>query len=91
MDTLKGKRTWSYVKQIKRDHRCQSGLLHPSKLLIIIAGENNTCYGKTKFKQHLSTNPVWQKELEGKPQSKEDNYTPKIWETNNLRLAEKRV
>lgn len=58
MDTLNWKRTWSYVKQIKRDHRCQSVLLHPSKPLIIIARENNKFYGKAKFKQHLSTNPV---------------------------------
>jgi hypothetical protein len=77
METLKTRRSWTDVLQTVRDHRCQPILLYPAKCSITIDGENKIFYHKVKFKQYLSTNPALQKVLEGKPHSKEANYTHK--------------
>lgn len=34
----KNRRTWTDVLQLQKDYRCQSILLYPEKLLIIIEG-----------------------------------------------------
>ena len=57
-ETLSTKRFSKYVLQIPRDHRCQPRLLYPAKLSITIGGKTKIFYGKTKFKQHLCTNPA---------------------------------
>lgn len=41
-----------------RDHKCSFRLLQPAKLWIARDGENKIFQDKTKFKQHLSINPV---------------------------------
>jgi hypothetical protein len=38
-------------------------------------GETKIFHDKTKFTQCLSTNPVLQRIIDGKPQHKEGNYT----------------
>jgi hypothetical protein len=47
----------------------------PIKLSITIDGETKIFHDKTKFKQHLSTNPTLQRIIKGKLQHKEGNYT----------------
>jgi hypothetical protein len=75
METLKV-RNRTYILEILRDYRYQPRLLYPAKLSIPIDGENKTLQDKTKFKQHLSTNPALQMVLEVKLHSKEINHTP---------------
>ena len=72
---LKARRTWTYVLEPLRNHRCQPRLLYPAKLSITIDGGNKILQMKTKFKYYLDINPVLQTVLEGKLQSKEVNYT----------------
>ena len=49
---------------------------NPATFSINIDGENKIFQNRTKFKQHLFTNPALQRILEGKPQHKE-GATPK--------------
>jgi hypothetical protein len=58
MKTLKARKAWTDFLQILRDHRFQPRKLYPAKLSITIDEE---IYGKTKFKQYVSTNPTLQK------------------------------
>jgi hypothetical protein len=44
--TLKARRAWTEVKQTLRVHRCQSRLLYPAKLSIIIDGETKIFHDK---------------------------------------------
>lgn len=75
--TLKVRKVQAGVQQTLRDHRCQSRLLYPEKLSIIIDGEREVLHNKANVKQfHPSTNPVIQKTL-GKLQPAEANHTQK--------------
>jgi hypothetical protein len=61
--------------QTLREHICQPRLLYPAKFSIHIGGKNNIFQDKAKFKQYLSNNPTFQRNLEGKLKHKEGNYT----------------
>jgi hypothetical protein len=56
-ETLKARRSWTYVMQTLREHKCQPWILYPAKLSIIIDGETKIFYDKTKFKQYLPIQP----------------------------------
>jgi hypothetical protein len=58
-----------------RENKCQTALLYPAKVLIIIDGKTKIFQDKTKFLQCLSTNPALQNTIDGKGQHKEGNYT----------------
>jgi hypothetical protein len=68
---VKARRSWADVIQTLREHKCQPRLLHPAKLSITIDRENKIYHEKTKFMQHLSTNPALQRIIDGKHQHKE--------------------
>jgi len=72
---MKVRRSWTDVIQTLREHKCQSRLLYPAKLSIIIEGGNKISCDKTKFTQYLSTNPALQSIIDGKHQHKELIYT----------------
>jgi hypothetical protein len=72
---MKARRSWADVIQTRREHKCQPRLLYPTKLSITIDGETKVFHDKTKFTQHLSTNPTLQRIIDGKYQHKEENYT----------------
>jgi hypothetical protein len=72
---MKARRSWTDVIQTLTEHKCQPRLLYPAKLSITIDGENKEFHDKTKFKQYLSTNPVIQRIIKGKPHEKEGNDT----------------
>jgi hypothetical protein len=72
---MKARRSWAYVIQTLREHKCQPRLPYPAKLSITTDGENKIFHDKTKFTQHLSTNPALQRIIDGKHQHKEGNYT----------------
>jgi len=74
-ETMKTRRSWGDVMQTLSEHKCQPRLLYPSKLSIIIDGETKILYNKTKFTQYLSTNPDFQRIIDGKLHHKEGNYT----------------
>jgi hypothetical protein len=74
-ETMKAGRAWSQVMQTLRELKCQPRILYPAKLSINIDGQPKISQDKTKFKQHLSTNPALQRILEGKLQHKEVTYT----------------
>jgi hypothetical protein len=59
---MKGRRFWTDVIQILREHKCQPRLLYPEKLTITIDGEKKVFHGKTKFTQYVSRNPALQRE-----------------------------
>jgi hypothetical protein len=73
-ETMKARRSWTDVIKTLREHKCQPRLLYPAKLSISIDGENKIFHDKTKFTQHLFTNPALQKIINGKLQHKEGNY-----------------
>jgi hypothetical protein len=73
-ETVKARSSWADIQSL-REHKCQPRLLYPAKLSITIEGENKIFHDKTKFIQYLSTNPVLQRIIKGKPQHKERNYT----------------
>jgi hypothetical protein len=72
---MKARRSWADVIQTLKDHKCQPGLLYPTKLSITIYGENKIFHYKTKFTKFISTNPGLQSIIDGKLQHKEGNYT----------------
>jgi hypothetical protein len=72
---MKARRSWAYVIQTLRQHKCQPRLLYPAKLVITIDGETKVLHDKTKFIQYLSTNPALQRIIDGKCQYKEGNCT----------------
>jgi hypothetical protein len=71
---MKARRYWTDVIQTLREHKCQSRLLYPAKLSIIIHGETKVFHDKTKFTQYLSMNPALQRIIKGKHQHKGRNY-----------------
>jgi hypothetical protein len=60
-ETMKARRSWTYVIQTLREHKCQPRLLYPAKLSITKDGETKVFHYKTKFTHYLSTNPALQK------------------------------
>jgi hypothetical protein len=48
-ETMKARRSWVYVIQTLREHKCQSTLLYPVKLSITIDGETKTSMTKTNL------------------------------------------
>jgi hypothetical protein len=68
---MKARGSWTDFTQTLREHKCQPRLLHPAKLLITIDGETKVFHDKTKFTQHLSTNPALQRIIKEKFQHKE--------------------
>jgi hypothetical protein len=75
LETMKARRSWTDVMQTLREQKCQSRLLYPAKLSIAIHRETKVFHDKTKFTQYLSTNPAFQRIINGKHQHKEGNYT----------------
>jgi hypothetical protein len=73
-ETMKARRSWAYVIQTLKEHKCQPRLLYPAKLSINIDGETKRFHDKNKFTQYLSTNPALQRIIDGKLQHKEGNY-----------------
>jgi hypothetical protein len=47
--TMKARRSWKYVIQTLKEHKCQPRLLCPAKLSITIDGETKVFHDKTKF------------------------------------------
>jgi len=72
---MKAGRSWTDIIHTLREHKCQPRLLYTEKLSINIDGETKIFHNKTKFAQHLSTNPAAQRIINGKAQHKEANYT----------------
>jgi hypothetical protein len=72
---MKARRSWTDVVQTLREHKCQSRLLYPAKLSIIIDGGTKVFHDKNKFTPYLSTNLVIQRIITGKLQHKEGNDT----------------
>jgi hypothetical protein len=75
---MKTRRSWTYVIQTLREHKCQSRLLYPAKLSITIDGETKVFHDKTKFTQYLSMNPALQRIIKGKHQHKDGKYALEI-------------
>jgi len=73
-ETMKDRSSWKDVIQTLRDYKCQARLLYPAKLSINIEGESKIFHDKTKFTQHLSTNPALKRIIDVKLQQKERNY-----------------
>jgi hypothetical protein len=48
--TLKARRSWTDAMQALSEHKCQSRLLFPAKLSIIIDEDTKIFHVKTKFK-----------------------------------------
>jgi hypothetical protein len=71
---MEARRSWTYVIQTLREHKCQSRLLDPAKLSITIYGETKVFHDKTKFTQYLSMNPALQRIIKGKLEHQEGNY-----------------
>jgi hypothetical protein len=71
---MKARRSWTDIIQTLRGHKLQPRLLYPTKLSIIIDGENKEFHDKTKLTQYFSTNPALQKIIKRKLQQKEGNY-----------------
>lgn len=67
--------------------RPQPRLLNAAKLAITINGENQAFNNKTKFKQHLTTNPTLQKVVKGNSNPKRLIAPKKIRGINNPRQA----
>jgi hypothetical protein len=72
---MKARRSWAYVMQIIREHKCQPRLIYQAKLSNTINGETKVFHDKNKFTQYLSTNPAFKRIIKGKLQHKEGNYT----------------
>jgi hypothetical protein len=70
-ETMKARRSWADVIQTIREHKCQPGLLYPTKLSITIDGEAKVFHDKNKFTQYPSINPVLQRIINEKLQHKE--------------------
>ena len=64
---MKARRSWADVIQTLREHKCQPRLLYPAKLSINKDGETKMFHDKTKFTQHLSTNPALQRVIDRTP------------------------
>ena len=77
METMKARKSWADILKTQRDRGCKPRLLYPEKITITINEENKIFYDKTRFKEYVSINAALQKEIEGKPQPKEANYTHK--------------
>jgi hypothetical protein len=58
---MKARRSWTDVIQTLSEYKCQPRLLYPEKLSITKDGEAKVFHDKTKFTQHLSTNPALQR------------------------------
>jgi hypothetical protein len=58
---MKARISWTNVIQTLKEHKCQPRLLYQAKLSITIDGETKVFHDKTKFTQYLSPNPVLQK------------------------------
>jgi hypothetical protein len=63
-ETMKVRKAWSEVMQTQREHKCQPRLVYTAKFSINLDGETKISQDKTKFKQHLSTNPSLQKTIQ---------------------------
>ena len=63
-ETMKARRSWADVMQTLREHKCQPRLLYTEKLSITIDGEAKIFHDKSKFTQHLFTNPALQRIME---------------------------
>jgi hypothetical protein len=74
-ETMKARKSWTYVMQTQREHKCKPRLLYPAKLPITIYGETKIFHDKTKSTQYLSMNPALQRKIQGKHQHKDRNYT----------------
>jgi hypothetical protein len=55
--TLNAKRTWKDIFQTLKENNCQSSLLYPAKLSVIIEG----FYNKQKLKEFMTIKPSMQK------------------------------
>jgi hypothetical protein len=66
---VKARRSWEDLIQALREHKCQPRLLYPAKLSITVNGETKVSHDKTKFTQHLSSNPAIQRIIAGKHQT----------------------
>jgi hypothetical protein len=74
-ETMKARRSWAYLIETLREHKCQPSLLYKAILLIIIVRETKIFCDKNKFTQYLYINPALQKIINEKVQHKEGNYT----------------
>jgi hypothetical protein len=72
---VKARRSWIYVIQTLREHKCQHRLLYPAKLSITIDGDTKVFHDKTKLIQYLSMIPALQRKIKGKHQHKDGKYT----------------
>ena len=84
METMKARRSWIEVLQKLRDHGCKPRILYPAKLSFIINKENKIFQDKNKFKQYVATNPVLQKVLEGKSQTKACNIANTAYNNSDI-------
>jgi hypothetical protein len=63
---MKARRSGTDVIQTLREHKCQPRLLYPAKLSITTDVETKVFQNKTKFTHYLSRNPVLQRIITGK-------------------------
>jgi hypothetical protein len=80
-ETMKAGRSWTYLIQTLKEHKCQPKLLYPAKLSITIDGESKLFHDTTKFMHYLSTYPALQRIIKGKKNQKPKNKKTK----NNTR------
>lgn len=73
------------VPQALGDYIYHHRLWYSAKLSSTIYGEIKAFHNKSKFKQHLFTNPDLQRALKWRPQSEEVNHTPEDTGINNHR------
>jgi hypothetical protein len=68
---MKARRSWTYVIQILREHKCQPRLLYPAKLSITIDGKTKVFHYKTKYTHYFSKNPTLQRITAEKKRNKD--------------------
>ena len=78
-ETLKARRSFRAIIQTLWEHKCQTSIIYPANLSIIIDGEIKMFHKKTKFKQYLSNYPTPQRILKLDLQHREGNYTKLYW------------
>lgn len=61
---VKARRAWRDTVQVLNEHKCQTRLLYPAKLSVIIDGERKIFHDKSKLKDYMATKPGLQRILE---------------------------
>jgi hypothetical protein len=63
--TLTARRSWKDIIKTPKERSCQTRLVYPAKLFILIEGEMKTFHNKEKLKEFMTTKPPLQKLFKG--------------------------